>query len=299
MFLQVTPILVEHIANARELVMARANVKDKRKAELIDAALHSIAKRGLTETTITHIAKGAGMSRGIINFYFSSKEMLMRETLKAMVEEYRDIWKQAEEGLKEEPYARIRALVDIHFSKRICAPKRLNVMSAFWGHAASHPAYRTQLEMADAEIEHAFTEVLAHYEQVPLSEATHHARQLHALIRGLWLSFMLNPEESARESLALECYAFIDRLTAAPVRITREVRVGDDVPVVRGQAPQEPHYTTSERDKKADASVKKTPNIELVAKQSAPVKVKNPRKTSKNISAIPQQMDIEDLFNRP
>ena len=68
--------------------MSRANVKDKRKAQLIAAALESIAKRGLLETTITHISKGAGMSRGIINFYFTSKEMMLRETLKTLIDEY-------------------------------------------------------------------------------------------------------------------------------------------------------------------------------------------------------------------
>ena len=74
--------------------MPRANVKDKRKSQLIAAALESIAKRGLMETTITHISKGAGMSRGIINFYFNSKEMMMREALKTLIDEYEDMWRE-------------------------------------------------------------------------------------------------------------------------------------------------------------------------------------------------------------
>lgn len=256
--------------------MPRADVKDKRKGELIAAALDSIAKRGLLETTITHIAKGAGMSRGIINFYFSSKEMMMREALKAMIDEYESAWQQAQHGLEHDPYTRIRALIDVHFSKKLCASRRLNVMSAFWGHAASQAAYRNQLEAADAAVERAFTEVLAHYEQVSLEEATHHARQLHALIRGLWLSFMLNPQSVSRESLALECYAFIDRLTGAPVRIVREV--------------QEPATAAAVEAKK--------PNIELVKKQSAPKAPKPPKEKSIKAQVPPAQMDIEDLFNR-
>jgi TetR/AcrR family transcriptional repressor of bet genes len=240
--------------------MPRADVKDKRKAQLIAAALDSIAKRGLVETTITHIAKGANMSRGIINFYFDSKEIMMREALKSLIDDYQAAWRHAQSSLKDDDaHARILALIDVHFSKKLCQAKRLNVMSAFWGHAASQVAYRTQLEAADVAIERAFTEMLAHYEQTSLEDATHHARQLHALIRGLWLSFMLNPQHMSRESLAMECYGFIDRLTGAPVRI------------VRDNPPNEARVSVSPPKKKASKK-EKTPS-----EQNA-------------------QMDIEDLF---
>ena len=202
--------------------MSRANIKDKRKAQLIAAALESIAKRGLMETTITHISKGAGMSRGIINFYFASKEMMMRETLKTLIEEYESEWREALLKTGEEGHARLNGLIAAHFDKKLCSAKRLNVMSAFWGHAATQPAYRNQLETADANIENALTEALAHLLGGSLEEARNAATQLHAMIRGLWLNFMLNPREVAREALAEHCLNFIDRLTGAPVRIVRD-----------------------------------------------------------------------------
>ena len=133
--------------------MSRANVKDKRKAQLIAAALESIAKRGLMETTITHISKGAGMSRGIINFYFTSKEMMLRETLKTLIDEYEAEWGEVIKKSSDEGRARLEALILTHFSRKLCSARRLNVMSAFWGHAASQSAYRHQMEAADAKIE--------------------------------------------------------------------------------------------------------------------------------------------------
>jgi len=45
--------------------MANASIKDKRKKQLIEATMDSISKRGLSDTTITHICKAADMSRGI------------------------------------------------------------------------------------------------------------------------------------------------------------------------------------------------------------------------------------------
>ncbi len=95
-------------------------------------------------------------------------------------------------------------------------------MSAFWGHAATQAAYRHQMEAADAKIENVLTQALAHTLGGSLEEARDAATQLHALIRGLWLNFMLNPKDTAREVLAAQAMSFIDRLTGAPVRIVRD-----------------------------------------------------------------------------
>lgn len=237
--------------------MSRANVKDKRKAQLIAAALDSIGKRGLMETTITHISKGAGMSRGIINFYFDSKEMMLRETLKTLIDEYELEWGAALANAGDDGRARLDALIDVHFGKKLCAARRLNIMSAFWGHAATQSAYRHQLDAADAKIETALTEALAQLLGGSLDEAKNAATQLHAMIRGLWLNFMLNPQTLSRDVLATHCRSYIDRLTGAPVRIVR--------------------------DNTAPPKVQ----VKLVAEARAPKKPKPPQ---------PQQMDIEDLF---
>ncbi|MBX9726371.1 MAG: TetR family transcriptional regulator C-terminal domain-containing protein [Rickettsiales bacterium] len=240
--------------------MSRANVKDKRKAQLIAAALESIAKRGLMETTITHISKGAGMSRGIINFYFTSKETMLRETLKTLIDEYEVEWGEALAKSSDEGRARVDALIAVHFGKKLCSARRLNVMSAFWGHAASQAAYRNQLEAADAKIENTLTAALAHTLGGSLDEARDAATQLHALIRGLWLNFMLNPKDAAREVLALQAASFIDRLTGAPVRIVRDHIIA---------RPAKPEVTS------------------VMPKAKTLRKAKEPAQ---------QQLDIEDLF---
>jgi AcrR family transcriptional regulator len=202
--------------------MPRANVKDKRRGQLIAAALDSISKRGLQETTITHISKGAGMSRGIVNFYFNSKEMMLREALKTLLDDYQHAWRDALDEGQSDAALRLQKMVLVHFSKKLCSAKRLNVMSAFWGQAASQSAYRNQLEAADMAIKDAFTEALAHAYAADLEEARQHAGQLHALIRGFWLAFMLNPKAELRELYAAECQLFLDRVAGAPVRIVRD-----------------------------------------------------------------------------
>lgn len=236
--------------------MSRANVKDKRKAQLIAAAFESIAKRGLMETTITHISKGAGMSRGIINFYFTSKEMMLRETLKTLIEEYEAAWGEALAKAGDDGRAKVQALITVHFGKALCSARRLNVMSAFWGHAATQTAYRHQLEAADQHIETALTQALAQLLGGSLEEAQGAAVELHALIRGLWLNFMLNPREVAREALAAHCLNFIDRLTGAPVRIVRDHLIAKPV------TPKQVEMTKPKAPRKAKAEEQKQLDIE-------------------------------------
>ena len=73
----------------------RAATKALRRQQLIDSTIESIAKRGFSETTMADVADGAGLSRGIVNFHFKSKEMLLVETLHYLAVEYREAWTRA------------------------------------------------------------------------------------------------------------------------------------------------------------------------------------------------------------
>lgn len=191
--------------------MPRINVKDKRKQQLMIATMDSIAKRGLSETTITHISKGAGMSRGIINFYFTSKEQMLRETLAYLIEEYESVWQTATDKVKGGAREKLEALVTVHFSKKLCNAKRLNVLAAFWAHAASHAPYREQLEKSDAKLRNVLERYLA--EIGTSKEAASNALRLHSLIRGLWVEAMLG--SASNDMLAL-CNHVLSSVGAKP-----------------------------------------------------------------------------------
>lgn len=58
-------------------LVAKRQIKDIRKEELIVATLRSIRKHGYVNSTINTIAEESGLSRGLINHYFDSKEDLL------------------------------------------------------------------------------------------------------------------------------------------------------------------------------------------------------------------------------
>lgn len=189
--------------------MPRVNVKDKRRQQLMEANMASIARRGFTETTIAHVSKGANMSRGIVNFYFTSKEIMMQETLKYLCEEFTQHWHEALERVKEKncnkektesyasPVELLQTLVDANFDSRICSHKRLAIWSAFWGHAATHKAYSKIIQEYDEQHIAAIAELweLVAVEAGGKKKAqTNFPQQLHSMLRGMWLMLLLEPE---------------------------------------------------------------------------------------------------------
>ena len=57
----------------------RAMSKQARREQLIQATIKCIAKNGLSGTTMADITREAGLSLGIVNLHFESKEKLLIE----------------------------------------------------------------------------------------------------------------------------------------------------------------------------------------------------------------------------
>ena len=56
---------------------SRSATRALRRQQLIQSTIESIARRGFADTTLANVAAGAGLSRGIVNFHFRSKDQLL------------------------------------------------------------------------------------------------------------------------------------------------------------------------------------------------------------------------------
>jgi len=74
---------------------SRAEGKRRSRQKLLTATLNSIAKYGFADTTLARVSAGAGLSRGIVNFHFRTKDALFLETLKFISREYREYRQRA------------------------------------------------------------------------------------------------------------------------------------------------------------------------------------------------------------
>lgn len=66
-------------------------IREERRAQIMDTALEHFAREGFHATTINHIARHAGISKGLMYNYFESKEALLYEIVRKSADEaYRD-----------------------------------------------------------------------------------------------------------------------------------------------------------------------------------------------------------------
>ncbi|MEO3389248.1 TetR family transcriptional regulator C-terminal domain-containing protein [Mesorhizobium sp. CAU 1741] len=175
--------------------------KETRRLQLIEATIDSLAKRGYSETTMADVADGAGLSRGIVNFHFESKEKLLVATLQHMAEEYAAHWKGALAKAGPEPSARLAALVAADFDRAICSRRKLAAWCAFWGEARSRPTYQALCGSRDEMYQETVVELcsaLVEAGDYPL-DPRQTALALDAMLEGLWLRLMMRGDDLTRD----------------------------------------------------------------------------------------------------
>ena len=179
----------------------RTASKEVRQDQLIKATIRSIAKHGLSVTTIATVAKEAGLSQGIINLHFQSKERLLEETLSHIVDEYRIAWYKAFQTSGEITAEKLAAIAAVDFDRHICQRNKLAVWFAFWGESRSRFTYRKTCAESSREYKQLLTGLC---EDIIKQggykvQAKHVAIGLLALNSGLWLDMLISPTEMSAE----------------------------------------------------------------------------------------------------
>lgn len=193
--------------------------KETRRQQLIEATIDSLAKRGYSDTTLADVADGAGLSRGIVNFHFESKENLLIATLQYMSEEYGDHWNSALEKAGPSVASRLWAIVHADFDRKICTKRKLAAWCAFWGEAKSRPTYQALCGARDVKYQETVIALCADlkaegdydYEPEPM------ALSLCAMLEGLWLRLMMG-DGTTREKALEAAIAFV--VVAFPKHLT-------------------------------------------------------------------------------
>jgi TetR/AcrR family transcriptional regulator, transcriptional repressor of bet genes len=182
--------------------VGRTAAPEERRQQLIEAAIRCIANRGLSETTIATVAQEAGLSQGIINLHFQSKDRLLTETLRYLADEYRNAFAEAVTLGESSPAAGLQAVVDLCFKRTICSREKLAVWFAFWGERRFRPTYRRICAARDNmhdDMVRVMCTRLCEQGDYPDVEPALVADGLSALTDGLWLDLLVRPETMSRE----------------------------------------------------------------------------------------------------
>lgn len=174
----------------------RTASKEARRQQLIDATMKCIARNGMGSTSIGDVAREAGLSQGIVNLHFQSKDNLLNETLQQLSDEYTSQFDKVLETAGPAAAEKLRALMALDFRASICDRRKLAVWFAFYGEVKSRPAYQRICQNREARydtvVEDLCEDIIrdGNYTTVTAKNASN---TLFAMTNGLYLDRLVSP----------------------------------------------------------------------------------------------------------
>lgn len=204
--------MVSSIAREHTVPLPRKASRVQRRQQLIDATVECLARRGYAQTTLTDVATLAGLSHGLVNFHFETKQKLLIETLLFLAAEYRENWTRALAAAAPSPEHQLEALIAADFNETVCTQSKLTAWCAFWGEAQSRPIYQETCGSNDLKyvsmLEGICDRIIRNggYDL----NAVRVARILYATVEGLWLDLFISNTPHSRDEArrtAFSCVA--------------------------------------------------------------------------------------------
>jgi phenylpropionate dioxygenase-like ring-hydroxylating dioxygenase large terminal subunit/AcrR family transcriptional regulator len=199
------------MTDAARHAIPEAEGRQDRRQQLIDATMEAIRQFGLSRVTVAKVAGLAGLSPGIVSFYFQGKEQLLLETLRSIAGEYEaalrgalDKARGAEESLL--------AIVDVNLDEHILNPRTASVWYGFWGESQARADYLRIFGARDAAMQERIStlfEELGTQCDRPSMNARAVARAFDALIDSFWEVCMAEGEGFDRQVARETCVAYL------------------------------------------------------------------------------------------
>lgn len=171
--------------------------REARRQQLIESTIKCIARKGLGSTTLADVASQAGLSQGIVNLHFDSKDNLLAATLRFLADEYDSHFEKACKKAGADAASRLYGLMEMDLRPVICDPKKLAVWFAFWGEVKSVPTYQKICAAYDNRYDEVLVElcdeIIAEggYRNITAQQVTD---ALSSMTDGLWLSCLMHPK---------------------------------------------------------------------------------------------------------
>lgn len=192
--------------------MSRELAKEARRQQLIEATIDGIARKGFSDVKIADVAEAAGLSVGIVNFYFKSKDALLIATLKHLVDDYERHVKETLARAGKSAAAQIDAMIEADFARTHANRKYVTVWYAFWGETR----WRSEFSKLCADLSTSFQQSMTDAMRRLIEEGGYQdidpglvARGFNAMIDGLWLDMLINPKQTDRETAKASVRAFL------------------------------------------------------------------------------------------
>lgn len=195
----------------------RREAPEKRRSDLIDAAIRCLAEGGMAAFKMERVAAEAGVSLGLVSHYFPSKDELLKEMYRRAL--YDDVNRKVEE-LDAEPISgdtgsaarRLSRMVDSLIHPDYLKPANLTTWVSLWGEIIVNPPlrkthrtlYRSYMDLLSRLIA-----AVAKERNKPI-DSTEMARNFQALIDGLFLERALDSQALDHADLRRAAFQYLE-----------------------------------------------------------------------------------------
>ena len=107
-------------------------IETVRRKQIVDTAITTIAARGYSKTSLAEIARGAGISKGVISYHFRGKSELVEEILSHLLREPAEFIK-ARVDAADRATDNIRAYLEANFEFAKTHRRQLLALVDLWG----------------------------------------------------------------------------------------------------------------------------------------------------------------------
>jgi AcrR family transcriptional regulator len=187
---------------------------EERRRKLIAAAIRCLGREGMPGFKVERICAAAGVSLGLLNHYFPSKDELLIAVYRAALYEDTNekIAAALSGGARHDAAARLIQVADTMIDPAYLRPSNLNVWLALWSEIVVNP----RLKRAHRTLYHQYIEALAKVIQAVAKDrrlkidAPALARNLTALVDGLFLECALDRKAITHFQLRRAVYNWLE-----------------------------------------------------------------------------------------
>ena len=196
--------------------MPKVGMQPIRRKQLIHATLAAVDQVGMSDASISMIARLAGVSNGIIAHYFQDKNGLLEATMRHLMKALNQAVRIRREALADDsPRAHLKAIIEGNFDDSQVNGPAMKTWLAFWAFSMHQPSLHRLQRINDHRL---YSNLCCEFRRVlPKEQARSAARGMSALIDGLWLRGALASNEFDIEQALQLAYDYLDHLLTTQV----------------------------------------------------------------------------------
>ncbi len=188
--------------------MARDELEEARRAQLIEVTIDSLAEVGYVGTTLAQIARRAAVSAGLVAHYFGDKDGLLEAAFRTLARNLAARMR-ARLALAGTPRGRVQAVIDVNLAPEEFDKRTGTAWLAFWGQVLHvRGLKRVQTAYQRRMLSNLRNDLRR---LIPVGEARTLAGMIAAMIDGVWLRAALSEwQEADSESARAMLTAFVE-----------------------------------------------------------------------------------------